>query len=280
MLCERPAMRKLGTFVIGAVAAATAACGDGHDHHGWGYDESAIVFGISQSIDPATGKPATRAGYEYLELARKGGWATTLARAGEDGVCIFEELDRRIGRPNVGDGGRARWNGGGLPRDGLVVNANQDDPRIDAPAFTPGSMLTFSVDFGFGIPDIPAVPLASPRTELGIVAPAAGDLTIDATSDLAVAWTAGRTADHPSRVMVALETGDGDARGKEVRCFFDEEETRGAIPKALLAKLGAPGTKGVVQIATHRQVSVLARGGWTIYVVGTIGHREQPFTLK
>ncbi len=280
MLCDAPAMRK-GIFLLiaGVAAVATAACGDGHDHR-YGYDESGIVFGISQSIDPETGKPTTRAGYEYLELARKGGWSTSLSRAGDDGVCIFEELDRRLGRPNVGDGGRARWSGGGLPRDGLVVNANEDDAKIDGPAFTPGSTLSFGVDFGFGIPDVPSVPIASPRTELAIAAPPAGDLTIDPAGDLGFEWSAGRTADHPSRVMVALETEDGEGRGNEVRCFFDEEETRGAIPKALIQRLGGPGTKGVVQIATHRQVTVFARGGWTIYVVGAIFHREQPFVLK
>ncbi len=277
-------MRK-GIYLLigGAAAVVTAACGDGHGHHGHGYDESGIVFGISQAIDPASGKTTTRAGYEYLELARKGGWSTTLRREGDDGVCIYEELDRRVGRPNVGDGGRARWSGGALPPGGLVVNANEEDAKLDGAAFAPGSTLSFAVDFGFAIPDIPPVPVAAPRSELAIVAPAAGELTVDPATGLAFEWSAGRTEDHPSRVMVALETEDADGQGgrrNEVRCFFDEEDGRGAIPSAFVERLGGPGTKGVVQIASHRQVTVFARGGWTVYVVGAIVHREQPFVLK
>lgn len=265
--------------MLGATAAAvTAACGDGHSHRGRG-GGSGIVFGISQKTDPETGKVTSRAGYEYLELARKGGWATSLARLGDDGVCIFEELDRRLGRPHVGDGGRAHFDGGRLPREGLVMNANEEDPELDGRAFLPGGELSFSVDFGFGIPDIPGVPLLSPRGDLAVVAPPAGDLSLDPTRELDVAWSVPTSADRPSRVMVALETEDADGRGNEVRCFFDEDVRAGVIPSSMIRKLGGAGTKGVVQIASHRQVSVLTRGGWTVYVIGAIFHRAQPFVF-
>lgn len=264
-----------------ATAAAASAVACGHDHDGYGPGSgSGIVFGISQSIDEATGKTVTRAGYEYLELARKGGWATTIADAGEDGVCIFEELDRRVGRPHVGDGGRARFAGSPLPRGGLLVNANEDEPKHEGPAFEPAGTLVFDVDHGFALPNITPIALPSPRTRLEVVAPPPGELALDPSIDLGFEWNADvDELDHPSRVMVALETEEPDGRGKEVRCFYEDAEGRGAIPSRFISQLGGSGTRGALQIATHRQVNIYARGGWTVYVVGAVFHREQPFVL-
>lgn len=271
-------MKRSIFLLIGATAAS--ACGDGGYPYGYGWDSSEIVFGIVESTDQATGEATTRAGYEYLGLANKGGWATVLSRSGEDGTCIYEDLDRRIGRPHVGDGGRARWVGGTLPPEGLVVNANEPDPELAGRAFVPGKPLAFDIDFGFGLPEIPAVPMHAPRTELTTIEPPAGELSVDAASHLAFAWRSGATPDLPSNVMVALDTEDETGRGAEVRCFFDEKEGRGAVPPALLQRLGASGTKGTVRIATHRQVTVIANGGWLVYVVGAIVHREQPFVIR
>jgi hypothetical protein len=267
-------------FVLLGLAASAALVACGPDHHGYGYGSgSGIVFGISQSIDPASGETTTRAGYEYLELARKGGWATTIADAG-DGVCIFEELDRRVGRPHVGDGGRARFSGGSLPREGLIVNANEEEPRHAGAAFEPAGALVFDVDHGFGLPNISPIALPAPRTQLEVLAPEPGELALDPSVDLGFEWDAlVDILDHPSRVMVALETEEPDGRGKEVRCFYDDADGRGVIPSRFISQLGGSGTKGVVQVATHRQVNIYARGGWTVYVVGAVYHREQPFML-
>lgn len=274
-------MRMIPFLLIGVAAAATTvACGHDHDRYGRGGYESGIVFGISQSTDPATGATTTRAGYEYLELARKGGWRTAFSPAGDDGVCFYEELDRRIGRPHVGDGGRARFAGGALPGEGLVVAANEDEPQHAGPAFGPGDTLVFDVEHGFAIPNIGAVTMRAPRTVLAIAVPPPGELSVDPAADLAFEWSPGETEDRPSRVMVAVETEEADGRGREVRCFYDEDVLRGVIPSGFIGRLGGSGTKGVVQIATHRQVTIFARGGWTIYVVGAIFHREQPFVLK
>src|SRR5689334_19801654 len=84
-----------------------AGCDDDYGHDRYRHNESSIVFGLQQQTD-ASGKTVTKAGYEYLELANKGGWSASVERVSDGDVCIHEELRGRIGRPNVGDGGRAR----------------------------------------------------------------------------------------------------------------------------------------------------------------------------
>jgi len=261
-------MRRAAVLFAGFLAMAGCS-----DDDGWSsYDDNEIVFGITQK------GTTTTAGYEYLSLAHRGGWSTDVMRAGTDGVCIHETLDRRIGKPNVGDGGRARFSGGLLPPAGLVVNANEDDVKLDAAAFGPGKELVFGVDEGFALPPFGPIPLLSPRTAITVTAPAAStdELPVDTTKDLGFAWTVVDTPnDAPSRVMTSIDTDK-----EEVRCFFDEDATSGAMPASFLALLGAAGTKGTLSVATHRQVTVIARGGWTIYVVAAISQREQPIILR
>ena len=257
-------MKRLLLFLL------LAACdsNDGWDH----YDDNEIVFGITQK------GTTTTAGYEYLSLAHRGGWSTDVMRAGNEGVCIHETLDRRIGKPNVGDGGRARFSGGLLPPAGLVVNANEDDAKVDTAAFAPGKEVVFGVDEGFALPPFGPIPLLSPRTAITVTAPAAStdDLAVDSTKDLGLSWTVVDTPnDAPSRVMTSIETDN-----EEVRCFFDADASAGAMPSSFLKLLGPAGTKGTLSVATHRQVTVIARGGWTIYVVGAISQLEQAIVLR
>lgn len=275
MLCEQPAMRTIAFLLVATAALGVSASGCGSDDDSWG-DESSIVFGISQSTD-ASGKTTTTAGYEYLSLAKRGGWSTSVEMLRHDAVCIYEDLDKRIGKPNVGDGGRARFAGGSLPSD-LVIDANGDDVKVDGAAFAKGQAVLFDVEGGFGLPPIGTLRLYTPTTDLSVTAPADGELSVDPKTDLTVTWTS--NAPEPiSRVMVALDVDDGNGKGRELRCFYDEQDGRGIVPSSSLAQLGPPGTKGKVQIASHRQVNVFARGGWTVYVVGTIQQREQPFAI-
>lgn len=263
------------------VACAVTACGDGHPYHGYG-DDSSIVFGISQKLD-GTGKVTeTRAGYEFLELANKTGWETHVIYDGKS-TCIFERLEKRLGKPRV-ESGAASFSGGALPSNGIAIPANSDDiVQKDTAGWKTNDTLFFEAS-GFAMPTIRPQRMTAPAAELQITAPAAdAELAIRASEDFTVSWT---VVDEkvPSRVMVALETEEPDGRAGEVRCFFNANEPTGIVPKLWLTRLlssVAPEQpiKGKVQIATHRQLTLYARGGWTIYVVATTLHREQAFTM-
>ena len=180
-------------LVLG-VASTVAACGCDDDGYGRGRTRgangSSIVFGISESKDAQTGKTVTKAGHEYLSLANRGGSKVTVAEVSHDDVCIHEELDRRIGRPHVGDGGRARFSGGALPSEGLFIDANgPNEPTHDGNAFRGDDPLSFQVDHGFALPDFPAVRLPAPNAHLKIDAPADGELAVDPSKDASVTWS-------------------------------------------------------------------------------------------
>jgi hypothetical protein len=289
VLCEGPAMRSTLLFLVGfGTAALVAACGDGHDHYGYRSNGSSIVFGISETKDAATGKTVTKAGHEYLSLANRGGSKVTMAEVSTDDVCIHEELDHRIGRPNVGDGGRARFSGAAIPGDGLVIEANgPNEPILEGNAFRGDDPLTFGVDFGFALPEFGSVRLPAPNAHLKIDQPAdAGELSLDVTKDGTVAWSPDLIDENVSpatrreRFMVSYETDDEQEHGNNVRCFYDEKDGTGVIPAKWLALIGPKGTKGTITYASHRQVEVFARGNWLIYVVGTIVLREQRFVVQ
>lgn len=293
MLCEAPAMLRTSfsslTLVAG-VAASVTACGCDDDEYGRGRyrsNGSSIVFGISESKDPQTGKTVTKAGHEYLSLANRGGSKVTMAEVSQDDVCIHEALDRRIGRPHVGDGGRARFTGGAIPGDGLVIDANgPNEPTLDGKAFRGDEALTFGVDFGFALPEVGTVRLPAPNPNLQIDEPAdSAELAVDVTKDTTVAWSPSlideRLSNHRrERFMVSYETDDEQEHGTNVRCFYDEKDGAGVIPSKWLSLIGPKGTKGTVTFASHRQVEVFARGGWLIYVVGTVVLREQRFVVQ
>lgn len=270
----------------GFVAASVIACDDGDYHRRSRANGSSIVFGISESKD-ANGKTVTKAGHEYLSLANRGGSKVTMAEVSQDDVCILEELDHRIGRPNVGDGGRARFTGGAIPGDGLVIDANgPNEPTLDGNAFRGDDPLTFGVDFGFALPEFGRVSLPAPNAHLKVDQPANDpELAVDVTKDATVAWSPDVIDERVSesrraRFMVSYETDDEQGHGNNVRCFYDEKDGSGVIPAKWLALIGPKGTKGTVTYASHRQVEVFARGGWLIYVVGTIALREQRFVVQ
>jgi len=282
-------MRTKSWFVMALLAAASLTGGgcviDEH-HHGRSSDLE-IVFGISQARR-ADGKVVTTAGYEFLDVLQHR-WST-YGYVAKDRRCWAEKLDTRLGQPRV-EGGVALFKGGLLPAGGVAVVANKaDDTVLEAPAWERGGdTLTFESK-GFAMPDIDPARLRVPSPDLAITAPA-GDatvtLTTPATDELEVAWDPGAAPAEESVVAAFVtEPADG-SRGVELRCFFDRPDGKGRFPKALvdrvasLAGLTGPGeVKGKLRVGTHRQLTILADGGWIVYVVATAPQREQPFVLN
>ena len=280
----------LGLITIG-LAGSIAACTN-HDH--WdrhGYNESEIVFGISQSKS-AEGKVSTSVGYEFLDVLDQGWSAVGLVSRGRS--CWAERLDDRLGQPRV-EGGVATFQGGALPDKGIAVIANRaDDLVLDAPAWQAGGApLTFEAR-GFAMPNIGPETIYAPATDLALLAPAAGaaEVAIDSTSndELAIGWTVTEATPGPRESvvasLVAVAEGTPAARGVELRCFFDRRDGKGSFPKAMVSRfaslvgVGATPIKGKLRIATHRQLTIHADGGWTVYVVASVDQREQPFALQ
>lgn len=277
----------LALFVLVAVG-----CDDGGE--GWG-DANEIIFGVRQRIDGSSGMADVSAGYEFLSLAKQGGWAPYVLRdRDEDRVdreCYFERVDRRLGHPRV-ESGVATFTGSNLPSPGLQILANQPDAiKTGLPAWTPDDRLTFEVS-GFAMPRLDPIAISTPRTDLAIttVTPAAlfgnasSDLSasaaLKATDEVSVTWTP--TESNRASVMISLETEEANGPGGNVRCFTSASSGSAAIPADWVARLfssvdsNAP-IKGTLQIASHRQVTMGARGHWTVYVVATTIHREQTF---
>jgi hypothetical protein len=270
------------SIALMAVALASG-CGDG-DYSGYGQNE--IVFGISQRTT-ASGTREVTGGYEYLHLARKGGWAPDVFRDGDgEGTCYFERFEDRLGRPHV-ESGAATFAGGKLPPLGLQILANQpEDSKHDGVGWGDGDVLTFDVS-GFAMPRIPSASMFAPREALDVKAitptPAAGaaGLSIKASDDVSVTWEPIGDS-PPSRVMVSLETDEENGAGGQVRCFSSAVSGSAIIPSAWVARLfsavdPAVSIKGHLAIASHRQVTILGRGSWIVYVVATTVHREQAF---
>ena len=276
----------LGVVTLG-LAAATAGC-EGDDHGRWGYREgSEIVFGIAQKKD-ADGKLTTSVGYEFLDVLDSG-WSS-VGLVSRDRSCWAERLDGRLGQPHV-EGGVATFEGGSLPANGIAVIANRaDDLVLDAPAWSGANdRITFQAQ-GFAMPNIGPETLSPPSTDLALVAPAdpAAEVAVDTSAkELAITWTPSDTAGKREAVvasLVAVPEGAPDSRGVELRCFFDHATGTGTIPQALVTRFaalvgGTGAIKGKLHIATHRQLTIHARGGWTVYVVASVDQREQPFTL-
>ena len=268
-----------------------AGCGDYDDGY-YGYSENEIVFGIRQRIDPASGESSVTASYEYLGLANKGGWVTSVFRDGDgDGTCYFERYDNRLGQPHV-ESGVATWTGGKLPAAGLQVLANQPEPtKLAGAGWGTDDTLMFDVS-GFAMPRLQTVSMRAPRTDLEITAisPAAGEganqsaneTSLAPTDDVGVTWTP-TTRDGATRVMVTLETEEEGNPGGGVRCFGSSKSGSVVIPAKWVARLfssvdPAKSIKGRIAVASHRQITYHARGSWTAYIVATTLHREQPFT--
>jgi len=267
---------------------ASVGC-DGHDFDRDRYSDSEIVFGINQS-KATDGKVTTSVGYEFLDV-RDQGWSTR-GFVSRDRSCWSEVLDERLGQPRV-EGGVAKFEGGLLPAGGVAVVANRaDDLTLEGPAWTnAGEALTFEAK-GFAMPEITPARLVLPSTGLTIVAPAdaAAEVGVSLENELEVAWDKGdpsaatATRENVVASIVAVPEGQPDARGVELRCFFDRSAGSGRFPKKMMDRfvslMGDGAIKGKLRIATHRQLTILAKGGWTVYVVATADQREQPFTLQ
>jgi hypothetical protein len=251
--------------------------------------DSEIVFGISQAKS-ADGKVTTSVGYEHLDVRNRGSHAHGIVTA--ERSCWAERLDDRLGQPKVA-GGVALFQGGALPAGGIAVIANRgEDLTLDGPAWTSTSdALTFEAR-GFAMPDIERATLRVPSLDLAIVAPADPGAEVPVTLDqeLEVAWTkpdASASSENVVASLVTVPEGQPEARGVEIRCFFDRQAGAGRFPRNLLERFvslagGAPGSalKGKLRVATHRQLTIFADGGWTVYVVASVDQREQPFVLQ
>jgi hypothetical protein len=281
-------MKHLAAFLgLLAVGAGTAGCmNDGFGRDGW--DDSSIVFGIDQTKN-ADGKLTTSVGYEMLDL-RDHGWSAR-GFVSADRSCWAERLDDRLGQPRV-DGGVAVFKGGLLPANGIAVVANRaDDLTLDGAAWTnAGDALTFEAK-GFAMPEIPPSKVLVPSLDLALTVPAdpAAEVPVRADQELEVSWApSDKAAPHENVVasLVAVPADQPGSRGVELRCFFDRTAGTGRFPTRLMERFAtlvgaATGTtiKGKLHIATHRQLTIFADGGWTVYVVATAEQREQPFAL-
>lgn len=270
------------------VSVGLAGCfGDGWEHRS--YSDSEIVFGINQTKS-ADGKITTSVGYEHLDV-RDHGWSTR-GFVSRDRSCWAERLDDRLGQPKV-EGGVALFKGGLLPAGGIAVIANRgDDLTFDGPAWsTTGEALTFEAR-GFAMPEIEPARLRVPSLDLAVLAPAdaAAEVPVRLDQELEVSWTkpdANGVAENVVASLVAVPEGQPDSRGVELRCFFDRDAGTGHFPSKLMERFvslaeGVPGgvVKGKLRIATHRQLTIFADGGWTVYVVASVDQREQPFVLQ
>jgi hypothetical protein len=267
-------MRMRG-FAFGVILiAALVGCGDGHSER---FEVNEILFGIEQRTD-ASGVHVT-GGYEFLGLAKRGGWGAKFFKGDSGGRCFLERLGNRLG-PQPVDNGVAVFSGAKLPPSGLQILANQPDPKIDAEGWTTGDRLTFEVS-GFAMPYVSSFRMTVPRTELEnvAIAPALSEIA-SATRDVVVSWKP-TPAEDDSRVMVALRIDDGKG-GSEVRCFDHGGVGTSVIPQQWITELfataeaGKP-VSGHLTIATHRQVTVYAESQWIAYVVATTVFRDEPF---
>jgi hypothetical protein len=275
-----------GPFVFVSLAAV-AGCSD--DDHGR-FEVNEILFGVEQRPDPS-GTVVT-GGYEFLGLAKRGGWGLTsswgqdkpgakIFRDGDgDGRCMLERLGQRLG-PQPVDNGVAVFSGAKLPPSGVQILANQPDPKVAAQGWTTGDKLTFEVS-GFAMPYVSSFRMTAPRTELDdiTIVPAVSGIP-SASGDVAFSWKP-VLDEEGSRVMVAVRIDDGKG-GSEVRCFDDGASGHSVIPQRWITELFAttePGkpVSGHVTVATHRQVTVYAQSHWIAYVVATTIFRDEPFT--
>ena len=272
--------------LLSSCVAGVAGCVDGDQGYGHdGYFDNEIVFGIDQTKG-ADGKVTTSVGYEMLDVQGHGSRARGVATP--DLSCWAERLDDRLGQPKVA-GGVAKLEGGLLPAGGVAIVANRgSDLTLPGPAWTnAGDMLTFQAQ-GFAMPDIDPEQVTMPSQDLALLTPAdaKADVPVALDQDLAVTWTPGDKDENVVASLTAVPAATPNARGVELRCFFARSAGTGHFPQDLMRSFAdlvgnAAGTpiKGKLSIATHRQLTIFARGGWTVYVVATAEQREQPFTL-
>lgn len=289
------------TSFIVPFAAITAACDDDDYRRGYRYGgENEIVFGIQQrtvtKADGSGDQKNVSAGYEFLRLSHKGGWGLSIFKDGDgEGTCYFEDFNKRLGKPHV-DNGAATFAGGKLGTPGLQILANQpDESKQEGTGWSDGDILTFDVT-GFAMPRIPTATMNAPREKLAgtsisvgtpetpAKADGANELSIKSTDSVTVKWTPVDDTSPFSRVMVSIETSpdNDDESGTQVRCFGSAKSGSALIPAQWVARVfssvdPAKPIKGKLEIASHRQVTIHARGSWLVYVVATTLHEQHVF---
>ena len=308
----------LPSIVVVIAAAGFVACvddGDGHRHR-HGYDESSIVFGIDETKG-ADGKVTTSVGYEMIDVLGRGSRARGVVTSASS--CWAENLDDRVGQPHVEGGVAVFRGGLLPANGIAVVANRADDLKLDGPAWTnAGDPLTFESK-GFVMPDIAPATIKMPSQTLAVASPAdaAANVALASSQDFVVTWDAGDPNAPPENVVVSLTSVPAgaapNAHGTELRCFFDRSAGTGTIPARLVgrfytllgggqanaaaaeagapadasadagANANAPSTPGAItgrlHVATHQQLTIFAKGGWTVYVVATAEQRDQPFSL-
>lgn len=279
MKLDGPGSVRATVALVLLCATATAGClDDGPRRH---RRDSEIVFGLHQkTLDD--GRVTTTVGYEFLDILDRG-WSVQ-AHLERDRSCFVESLDRRSGKPHV-EGGVALFRGGLLPSEGVAVVANRDDLVVDGPGWQgAGDVLTFEAQ-GFVMPTIERVSFRAPSAELHVDAPPAADEVALPIDGLEVRWAAGGGSAR-ERVAVTFSAAAvaGGERGVELRCFFERTDGNGSLPPSVVARfaeLAGPGeVRGTMEIMTHQQLTILADGGWIVYVVASASQRAQPFVLR
>lgn len=270
------------------VVVALALTGCFSDADGWNDGEdSGIVFGVEQRVDPSTGVSEVTGGYELLRVGGRGFDVASVDVPG--GSCSLEDLSKRRGRGRI-EAGRAVFTGGGLPGAGLVVRATDTEVvRAAGASWQAGDRVNVDID-GFAMPPLRPFSLKLPAPGLVVTAPAeTGAIALKGSDPLTVTWSAA-DADRDS-VMVALSTGAAReaTSGIQLRCFFEREAGTATIPPELVASFvnrasattGAIGgsVTGRLVVASHRQATFVGRGDWVAYVVATSVAREQPFAV-
>lgn len=265
-------MRRFTTLLsFSLLLAACAKHDDAEDMR-----SSVIVFGITQRTDKTTGASVTTAGHEYLSLGAQsvsfGPWAAQ-RQSMPDGWCRTMRTTVGASRPNVGDGGRARFFGGAIAADGIVLDANGADPVFAGRAFDGKEpAVRFAVEQGFAIPGFDPVDLPSPNVSfrLSTPSPDAGEVAVDSDRDFAFDWASREEPD--ANVMVAFQPD----HGSDVRCFFREGDGHGVVKAEHLRDLGP----GKLTVASHRNAIVTPGDAWMVEVVATAIVSEQRYVVR
>lgn len=237
---------------------------------------SVIVFGITQRTDPTTGAAVTTAGHEYLKVGAHsisfGPWAAQ-RQSLPDGWCRTMETTADASRPNVGDGGRARFSGGAIAADGIVLDANGAEPVYAGRAFEPAvASVRFAVERGFAIPGFDPIELPAPNTALRLSTPSpdAIEVSVDGDRDFQLEWASREEPD--ANVMIAFQPD----HGSDVRCFFREGDGHGVVKVEHLRDLGP----GKLTVASHRNAIVTPGDAWMVEVVATAIVSEQRYVVR
>lgn len=222
-----------------------------------------LVFGITQRTDPSTGETVTTAGYEYRAIGWEGGslgpWAASVQSL-PDGWCRRHELPLRATREHVGDGGRARFYGGALGIEPIVLDANGAEQTRAGAAFGETQPLKFVVDRGFGLPRVDPVTLPSVNPALRLSSPTADvrEIVLDGGGDLSMRWLP--SPEIGPVVMASLDSDDG---ATHLRCWFGAETGEGVVKADQLRGLGS----AKLTIASQRPMVVTPGDGWVIHVI-------------